>query len=228
MEQQLPDDVFVLGVDEHTACILDLDADTATVTGLGAVTIRRNGRSMRFEAGATLPLAEWREGNNRSWHAQSRYSELDVPRSEGEKPPAPRSEPFIDGVESCGRQFDEALAAGDSRAAVMAVLELEDLMEEWAHETFSADEADKARAAMRSMVTRLGEAAGAGLRDPKAVVGPYVEALLAARDRARDNRRFDEADAIRDRLVAEGVEIKDTPEGTDWALLSDRQKRGEH
>src|SRR5439155_6913438 len=43
MEQQLPDDVFVLGVDEHTACIIDLDADTATITGLGAVTIRRRG-----------------------------------------------------------------------------------------------------------------------------------------------------------------------------------------
>jgi cyanophycinase-like exopeptidase len=39
MEEQLPADVFILGVDEHTACILDLDADTATITGLGAVTI---------------------------------------------------------------------------------------------------------------------------------------------------------------------------------------------
>src|SRR3954469_21037336 len=40
MEAQLPDDVFILGVDEHTACTLDLDADTATITGLGTVTIR--------------------------------------------------------------------------------------------------------------------------------------------------------------------------------------------
>ena len=50
MEQQLPADVFILGVDEHTACILDLEADTATVTGLGAVTIRRHGHSTRHRS----------------------------------------------------------------------------------------------------------------------------------------------------------------------------------
>src|SRR5207302_7758910 len=62
MEEQLPADVFILGVDEHTACILDLDADTATVTGLGAVTIRRHGHSTRVDAGSTVPLAAWRTG----------------------------------------------------------------------------------------------------------------------------------------------------------------------
>ena len=66
------------------------------------------------------------------------------------------------------------------------------------------------------MVTRLGEAADTGLRDPKELVAPYVEALLAARDKARDERRFADADAIRDRLTAAGVEIRDTPAGSDW------------
>ncbi|HVL04028.1 MAG TPA: hypothetical protein VM386_06295, partial [Acidimicrobiales bacterium] len=41
MEEQLPDSGFVLGVDEHTGLVLDLDADTATVVGRGGVTVRR-------------------------------------------------------------------------------------------------------------------------------------------------------------------------------------------
>jgi len=45
LEELLPDDVFVLGVDEHTALILDLDAGTATVVGIGAVTVRRRSTS---------------------------------------------------------------------------------------------------------------------------------------------------------------------------------------
>src|SRR5438270_630610 len=33
LEKQLPDDAFVLGIDGHTALILDLEAATASVTG---------------------------------------------------------------------------------------------------------------------------------------------------------------------------------------------------
>jgi cysteinyl-tRNA synthetase len=121
-------------------------------------------------------------------------------------------------VAECERHFDEALASGDARGAVKAVLELDDLMAEWAHETFSADEEQQARNALRAMVTRLGEAADNGMRDPREAIRPYVDALLEARDRARDEQRFADADAIRDRLVAAGIEIKDTPAGTDWSL----------
>ena len=45
MERDLPDGVFVLGVDEHTACTFDLDAGTASVEGRGVVTVRAAGRS---------------------------------------------------------------------------------------------------------------------------------------------------------------------------------------
>ena len=40
LEKELPSDVYVLGVDEHTGVVLDIDADTATVVGKGVVTVR--------------------------------------------------------------------------------------------------------------------------------------------------------------------------------------------
>jgi cysteinyl-tRNA synthetase len=211
MEDQLPADVFILGVDEHTACILDLDADTATIAGLGAVTVRRHDQSARFESGTTVALDAFRSGDDSRTYRQS-----SVTRTVGEGSKGEAATPFLDGVHAAETRFDDALADADARGAVKAVLDLDDLMAEWANETFSADEEAQARAAVRSMVTRLGEAADTGLRDPKELVGPYVDALLEARDKARSEGRFPDADAIRDRLTSAGIEIKDTPTGSDW------------
>jgi cysteinyl-tRNA synthetase len=66
------------------------------------------------------------------------------------------------------------------------------------------------------MVAELGELAALGARDPAGVVGPYVELALSLRDAARRERRFADADAVRDGLIALGVEVNDTPEGSAW------------
>jgi cysteinyl-tRNA synthetase len=57
-----------------------------------------------------------------------------------------------------------------------------------------------------------------GSGDPADVVRPFVEALLAERVRARASREWTAADAIRDRLVAAGIELHDAPDGTTWEL----------
>ena len=46
----------ILNIDEHTGIIMDLDADTAEVVGKGAVTLRRDGESVRIESGRTVGL----------------------------------------------------------------------------------------------------------------------------------------------------------------------------
>ncbi len=57
LEAELPEEVFILGVDGHTALVLDLDAGTASVLGLGTVTVRKDGRSTVFPAGSEVPIA---------------------------------------------------------------------------------------------------------------------------------------------------------------------------
>ena len=51
----------------------------------------------------------------------------------------------------------------------------------------------------------------AGLNDQK------VEALVQARKDARDDKRWDEADTLRDQLAAAGISISDTGEDTVWS-----------
>jgi cysteinyl-tRNA synthetase len=71
---------------------------------------------------------------------------------------------------------------------------------------------------LRALVVRLGDLATVGVRDPRELVGPYVEALLELRSRARAARDYGLSDLVRDRLGAAGVEVRDTPEGAQWVL----------
>ena len=77
---------------------------------------------------------------------------------------------------------------------------------------------DRARATLRAMIVRLAEAAQAGLRDPRQVLGPLVEATLALRARVRAEGRYDLSDLVRDELAAAGVEVRDTAQGVEWEL----------
>src|SRR5205807_1642777 len=58
MERDLPDDAFVLGVDEHTAVVMDLDTGDATTAGLGVVTVRSQGGSTEIPSGTTIAISE--------------------------------------------------------------------------------------------------------------------------------------------------------------------------
>jgi hypothetical protein len=58
LERQLPDDTGILGVDEHTAGIIDLEQESLTVMGKGGVYWRRNGETRSFESGSVTQLSE--------------------------------------------------------------------------------------------------------------------------------------------------------------------------
>ena len=223
LEAQLPEDVFILGVDEHTACIIDLDAESVTIAGLGGLTVRYRERFERVESGQTLSVNCIRQLARDVAHAgvraESLVSTVVAGTNAGTQPePVLARSPLLDEIARIEKAFAESLAARDTRGAVGAVLELDDLLVEWSRDTLQSDELDRGRAALRSMVVRLGEAAEAGVRDPREAVAPFVDALLAARGRARAERRWAEADELRGALVDAGVEVRDTPEGTEWQV----------
>ena len=61
MERELPADAAVLGVDEHTAALIDLRAEDIEIRGRGGVTVRRSGDSVVLPSGSRLSLADLRD-----------------------------------------------------------------------------------------------------------------------------------------------------------------------
>ncbi len=226
LEPDLPDGAFVLGIDEHTGVIMDLDADTAEVVGKGGLTLRRNGASVRVETGDTVSLDVIRSGGTTTPGASpatattatdaAHSATIDAVAAPAASGPADVSLGAT--ARSLEGAFTAAIAAGDSDAAVAAILDLDAAIVEWSADTLQSDEMDQARRALRSMVVKLGGAAASGLRDERDVLGPVVEAALAARRVAREEQAYAVSDAVRDGLDAAGIEVRDTADGVEWVI----------
>ena len=222
LEPELPEGAFVLGIDEHTGIIIDLDAESVEIVGKGALTLRRDGASIRHEAGTTVGLDVVRAGGDGPVASSGAGLDATTP-TDTETTIAPGVE--VDDSPSLARtardmeaRFNAAIAAGDSPAAVAAVLDLDAALAEWSADTLQSDEMDQARRAMRSMIVKLGAAATDGLRDPRDVLGPVVEAALEARRVARVEKAYAVSDAVRDGLDAAGIEVRDTVDGVEWVV----------
>jgi len=58
LEQLLPADTFILGIDEHSGVSFDLDEKTATVFGRGVLTLRKGATSKTFTPGSVISWDE--------------------------------------------------------------------------------------------------------------------------------------------------------------------------
>ena len=223
LEELLPAGAFVLGVDEHTGVILDLDKDTAKVVGLGVVTVRRNGISMEIPSGETVPIDMLREHPSaRSGTSTARSAPVLTPAAD-DSPIAGTvstkvAASLASDVERCSAEFDLSIEGRDAAGAVAAILDLDDAIRDWSADTLQSVEMDKARALLRSMIIRLGDASRSGLTDPRDVLGPLVEIALSARSEVRRAKLYDLSDQIRDELALAGVEVRDTADGQMWEL----------
>jgi len=214
----LPDDAWVLGIDEHTVLIVDLDARTVAVSGRGNLTVRRRGAAQVFAAGQKLGL-DTLLAAGRGDAARTRASEpaAAAPAPPGEKAPSQRS-PLLTEVARLEQVFEAAIAGRKASDAAEAILNLDRAIAEWSADTLQTDDPDRARAVLYSLVQRLGEAAAGGLRDPRELLAPLVENLITLRGELRAARAFELADRVRDRLIAARIELRDTPSGTIWEL----------
>jgi hypothetical protein len=216
LEDLLPDGVDILGVDEHTAAIFDIDAGTVSVRGRGGVTWRRHGVSQRFENGTTIPVEELARGTRDAGDAAVEITgSVAASVSESELPAAGVS-PFLEEVTRQSDAADSALASRDVDGAVGAVLAIDSHIHEWAADTLDSDEQDRARETLRRYVVRLGDLARSGAADPRDLVGPVVDRILDLRVQMRSAGEYALADKLRDALVDAGVEIHDTPAGSTW------------
>ena len=226
MERDLPANAAVLGVDEHTAVLIDLRTSDVEIRGRGGVTVRRSGHSVVLPAGTRLSIAELRDlvhGIRRAaddGRGRAGGSDENAPGGGGAaagsgetlNPPLPLPEIMA----AAERRFMAAADIRDADAMVGVILELETAIGQWEADMDEDQGTEQARALLRSLVGRLGRAAQDGLTDPRDRLRPAVEPLLELRATLRGAGNFAAADAIRDALTAAGFDVSDTPEGTRW------------
>jgi len=227
LERALPEGAFILGVDSHTALLLDLAGGSATIAGLGGVTVRMDGRSTRFTAGTELAIGAFEDiaaglaAGDSDDHVREAAHAIGSDAGGTVRPAAPLRDEMTD-LEGT---FVAALERDDVREAVGALLELDTAIASRVRAGEDSPDLDNASATFRSLIVRLGEHAG-GAADAGAQVEPLVATLLELRDAARAGHDWTTADLIRDRLGAAGVEVRDGAGGSTWVRQDAETRSG--
>ncbi|MFZ8968869.1 MAG: hypothetical protein ACO20G_07505 [Ilumatobacteraceae bacterium] len=217
MEALLPTDTWVLGVDEHTGLVIDLDAGRADVVGNGTVTVRVDGASQVHPSGSTIALEHLVDPSATATTTAASTPTTATPASEPTSTP-PAATSLSTDIAEAAAEFDAAIEASDADGAVRAVLRAEAAIHAWSADTLQGDDADRARSTLRAMITRLGAAARDGLVDPRTIRGPLIDILLDIRAGARADKQYELSDLVRDRLAAAGITVNDTAEGAVWEI----------
>jgi Peptidase family S51 len=227
LERELPEEAAVLGVDEHTALILDLTTAAVEVVGRGGATVRKAGISTVLPAGTVTTLDDLRSLVRSGIPAAGGVAACQRTDGDGAAKEPGQGDDQVQPARALNEvttdaegRFAAATRDRDGAAMVSAILDLEAAIEAWATDTDENDDSDRARAVLRGLVTRLGRSAEQGLADPADRLRPAVEPLIGLREALRTDRAYAAADVIRDALAAASIELRDTPDGTRWDVIS--------
>ena len=213
LEDLLPDSAAVLGVDEYTACILDLGENEGRVMGAGQVTIRRNGREDKFEAGASFSLDRLRTQVT----ARGSRSRPSLAPAATEGVAAGAGEILLQQVGKAGQKL--AATAGEYPDLADLASDIYDLAKavDEAREAGVAESLiSQARAGLRQLLVAWSSGLAASPTDAVASIAPFVELLIDLRSQLRAAGSWPLADGIRDRLSILGIVLEDSPSGTTW------------
>lgn len=189
-----------------------------TVSGRGNVTVRRAGTSSVLPPGSVLGLAELREPIRSGEYPPATPSA----RASRPDPCADAPPPALPELTAAAERRLAAAREHDASGMTQAVLDLETAIHDWAADTDEDQGTEQARAVLRGLITRLGQAADEGVPDSRGRLRPAVEPLLALGDELRRHRRHAAADTITAALHAAGLEIQDSWHATRWAARQAR------
>ena len=215
LESMLPEDVSIFGLDEHTACLIDLENEEAVIKGLGTVVLRRQGTEMVFAKGDRFSLDILRGKEvGAEWTSATR----EITRVE---PSADRQEQsFWDKIHAIQTAFNAGLKKGEPRETTNALLELDRTIWQAKQDLENEEFISQGREVLRDLIVLFGMELESSPRDKTDLFAPLIEELLNLRERFREKKQWQEADAVRDSLERADILVDDTEEGPRWRLKS--------
>jgi peptidase E len=214
LELQLPSNTTILGLDEHTACILDFSALTATVEGLGQMTLRRNGQEQGYARGDIIPFSQLL-GKPASLPVVDVAGINCLPASEKA---LGKDTPFWDRMHGIESVFNLSLEHNDLTRMTNQLLEADRLLWQAQLDLENPEFVSQGRELYREMIVL----AGTGIEQAAQVIPRkfkiLVSELVKLREHYRSEKRWPEADQIRTILQNSGVVLEDTEDGPVWRL----------
>jgi hypothetical protein len=214
LETQLPDDAMILGIDEHTACILDFQSQRIDIQGIGNLTIRKKGREIQLGKGEQVPLdVLLEEPDQQKWQIKLDDDDLkqtkDLKGSEGA---------LLSKVNKIKASFQNGLSRHDPQKTTNALLELDSMIWKAQSDLENEENVSQAREILRDSIVLLGAEIGASPGAIKTYLKPLVDAMLQLRARFRDEQKWSEADRIREILQKSDILVEDTKDGFQWHI----------
>jgi peptidase E len=215
LESMLPEDVSVFGLDEHTACLIDLENEEAEIKGLGGVTLRRRGEEIVFDKGERFSLEVLRGGAVGNGIKEKITKQEASTLASGSE-----VESFWDSIHGIEEAFRTGLEKHDSKETTNALLELDRVIWRGKQDLENEEFISQAREVLRDLIVLFGMKLESSPKDKADCLAPVIGELLSLRQRFRGNKQWKEADAIRESLERAGVMVEDTEEGPRWRLKS--------
>ena len=213
LEDLLPQEESILGIDEHTACIIDFGNKLARVRGIGRVVLKRRNHDIIFKKGDEIPL-DVLKGKSRN-PAFFTGSEKTV-SPEPVEPITRLVEPFWDSIHRIDENFHSGLKARNFQKASNELLELDRIIWKAREDLENEEFISQAREFLREFIVMLGTESELLPKSCTECISVLVEQLLSLREYFRKNKQWFEADAVRDCLEKADIIIEDTVEGPRW------------
>ncbi len=211
LESLLPAEVSILGLDEHTACLLDLETREARVKGIGRVTLRHKGQDLVFASGDRFPLEVLRGDSEDRRRLEPRRV-----MAEPAETSAAADSSFWSQVQAAEAAFDIGAENRSPRDLVNSLLDFDAVLWQGQQDLENPEFIAQGRERFRELIVRLLSVMECSEAAKAECFAPLVETLLRLRTRFRQERRWAEADALRDSMHEVGIMVEDTPEGTRW------------
>jgi peptidase E len=211
LERMLPSGTPILGIDEHTACILDFSAGQVLIRGVGEVTLRQGGGQTVFKDGEAVSLAELKK------MARPGIQE-EPPVSSKIQTTEPVTQPFLERAKSLQESFGRDLKENRADALINTLVSLDKLIWKSSREFEDEERISQAREILRGMIVQLGLRFDELPKDTPSILAPLMAILMEIRGKLRSARLWELADMMRDKLLQEGIIVEDTPDGPKWHL----------
>lgn len=220
MEQPIP----ILGLDEHTACIINLSEDTFSVRGIGTVVLVRNGQQQTFNSGKKYPLSILRDVGETLTQPLMINSEADAEQVNTSRDDVTdEGVDFWETVHGLDARCQSALDDHDDGTAVAALLELDRLLWEARTMLQNPDILAEARNLFRELIVLAGTRPRLSSVDLQRAVAPVVDCLVEERKRYRREHNWQAADTLREALAKVGVTVEDRRDDTHWSLQEEQE-----